>query len=40
MVAFVFDRRSLVLLGTGAVFLALVLVAVGFLLGVHVPCKL
>lgn len=35
MVAFVFDRRSLVLLGTGAVFLALVLVAVGFLLGVQ-----
>lgn len=35
MIAFVFDRRSLVLLGTGAVFLALVLVAVGFLLGVQ-----
>ncbi len=35
MIAFVFDRRSLVLLGIGAAFLALVLVAVGFLLGVQ-----
>jgi cell division protein FtsN len=35
MIAFVFDRRSLVLLGVGAVFLSLVLVAIGFLLGVQ-----
>ncbi|HEV7670322.1 MAG TPA: SPOR domain-containing protein [Thermoanaerobaculia bacterium] len=35
MIAFVFDRRSLVLLGVGAAFLGLVLVAIGFLLGVQ-----
>ncbi len=35
MIAFVFDRRSLFLLAGGAVFLGLVLVAIGFLLGVQ-----
>jgi len=34
MIAFVFDRRSLILLAAGGLFLALVLVAFGFLLGI------